>query len=391
MKSNPGGQLAATEVIGRDKLIEYLWRRLNKQSILLVAERRIGKTSVVKKMQTESRSPICSFYSDLERVEAPLRFVELIYDTVKDHLGTITRAGKRTQEALRHFNGTEIPGVLKFPETAAAHWKDLLERIMKDLSDAKDQRFVFFWDELPWMIQKVADRQDEATAIDILDTLRSIRQETQNIRMVYTGSIGLHHVLQSLKDSGYKNNPTNDMAMVEVAALSPESAWGLADSLLEGEGIEAPNRLETAKTIAESVDNWPYYIHHVVDGLFQRGVAGTREEVDDIVTSALTDANDPWHMRHYYERLSGYYPSPDDRAVALRVLDILACEEQPMKFDALFNLVKSGIATNDAELVRRVVTLLQRDHYLSQEKDGAFRFKFPLIRRSWVLQRGLGA
>ena len=35
------------------------------------------------------------------------------------------------------------------------------------------------------------------------------------------------------------------------------------------------------------------------------------------------------------------------------------------------------------------LVLLQRDHYVIQQPDGTYRFRFPLIQRSWRLQRGL--
>jgi hypothetical protein len=33
---------------------------------------------------------------------------------------------------------------------------------------------------------------------------------------------------------------------------------------------------------------------------------------------------------------------------------------------------------------------MQRDHYLEQDADGRFGFRFPLIRRWWRLDLGLG-
>jgi ATP/maltotriose-dependent transcriptional regulator MalT len=63
MKANPGGQLTPGEVIGRDRLIRKLWRVLETRSLVLSAERRMGKTSVIKKMTAEaspSKLPIKS-------------------------------------------------------------------------------------------------------------------------------------------------------------------------------------------------------------------------------------------------------------------------------------------------------------------------------------------
>ena len=50
MKANPGGAIAPEDVIGRDKLIANLWNILDRQSVILSAERRMGKTTVIKKM-----------------------------------------------------------------------------------------------------------------------------------------------------------------------------------------------------------------------------------------------------------------------------------------------------------------------------------------------------
>lgn len=49
MKANPGGEISPSDTVGRDKLINRLWETLAHQSVVLVSERRMGKTTVVKK------------------------------------------------------------------------------------------------------------------------------------------------------------------------------------------------------------------------------------------------------------------------------------------------------------------------------------------------------
>lgn len=56
MRANPGGEIAPEDVVGRDRLIARLWETLTRQSVILVAERRMGKSCVVKKMLAE-RAP----------------------------------------------------------------------------------------------------------------------------------------------------------------------------------------------------------------------------------------------------------------------------------------------------------------------------------------------
>ena len=48
MRANPGGEISPDEVIGRDDFIDQLWGTLQQQSVLLVSERRFGKTTVIK-------------------------------------------------------------------------------------------------------------------------------------------------------------------------------------------------------------------------------------------------------------------------------------------------------------------------------------------------------
>jgi hypothetical protein len=49
MKANPGGQVAPSEVVGRDSLILDFWDILERQSFVLSAERRMGKTCILRK------------------------------------------------------------------------------------------------------------------------------------------------------------------------------------------------------------------------------------------------------------------------------------------------------------------------------------------------------
>lgn len=111
--------------------------------------------------------------------------------------------------------------------------------------------------------------------------------------------------------------------------------------------------------------------------------------VGEIVDTCLMDQLDRWHMHHYLERIDTYY-MPEERPFALHLLDALSITDQPLPFDDLFNQLKSRIVTEDSEMTRRMLRLLQRDHYIVQHQDGKYCFRFPLIQRSWRLQRGLG-
>jgi hypothetical protein len=56
MKANPGGQIDPKDVIGRDTFISQIWEILAVQSISMNAERRIGKSTVMRAMVAAPRA-----------------------------------------------------------------------------------------------------------------------------------------------------------------------------------------------------------------------------------------------------------------------------------------------------------------------------------------------
>ena len=400
MKANPGGEIAPEEVIGRDHLIEQLWGTLANQSVILVAERRIGKSSVLKKMQAEPPDGVLIIYRDLEEIETPVEFVERFCQDIHEYLALKNRILSSTRAFMREIAGAEIGGVIKIPPGLTSHWKTLLEKAVEDLLSAQDSQVILFWDELPWMLQKIGRTGGELAVMAMLDTLRSLRQGHSGLRMVYTGSIGLHHVTTQLKAAGHTNDATNDMRPYEVEPLSEGDATNLARALIRGEGLTCEDLDATARVIARGVDGHPFYLHCVVKAMTDRGNVATAALAEQMIEDALIDPNDTWHMRHYRERLRAYY-GEDREPVVLAILDELAVAKEPLGVEAIQRHLASACAKEtssamgrivggDLELLREILTALQQDHYLRREPaEGAYLFRFPLIQRWWRIDRNL--
>jgi len=387
MKANPGGQIDPREIVGRDKLVARLWDVLQRQSLVLIAERRMGKTCVMTKMRSDPPHGVLTVYRDLEGLRSPLEFVEGVFHDVEGHLSRLERTAVKARALLTHLGGADVPKFGRLPNVAATHWKVLLTRILEDLADHQSGLVVLFWDEMPMMLKNIKDASGEAVALEILDTLRSLRQMHKSLRMVYTGSIGLHNVIRSLKKSGNPDDPTNDMQTEDVPPLSRPDAIELAQKLFAGEGMQGADEV-TAAAIADSVDCIPYYIHHVVDQMKHRGTATDPDSVRQLVAACLIDPQDPWHLQHYRERIDSYYDEAD-RPFMLAMLDALATAQSPLTFDEVYRLVKAKVVTDDKERVLGLLGLLKRDHYARPEPDGRVRFSFSIVKRWWGLSRGL--
>ena len=249
---------------------------------------------------------------------------------------------------------------------------------------------LFLWDEVPFMLANIKDREGEPVAMEVLDTLRGLRQThgDDGLRMVFTGSIGLHHVINSLKSQGYGNSPGNDMLAVTVSPLDMGPARELAARLIEGEKIPTDSLEETADAIARISDRFPYYIHHIVKALKQSGMGGNPGSAEQIVSRQLLDASDPWELNHYRERIPVYYGAEEEKVV-LGILDGIAVRAEAVSLNELLAELKGTGILDDRERLIQLLRLIEQDHYLSRNADGHYRFQFPLLERWWKLSRGL--
>ncbi len=139
MKANPGGQIDLKTVVGRGRLIRLLWDTVEQQSAVITAERRIGKTTVIKKMMAEPAPGWTPVFQDLERYHSASEFATAVYREVDHFLGTRGKVARRAMESIKALGGVEVGGVLKLPERTDAPWKDVLARSIEE-SYARERR-----------------------------------------------------------------------------------------------------------------------------------------------------------------------------------------------------------------------------------------------------------
>lgn len=394
MKAHPGAQLASTEIVGRDELIVDIWEIVAGASILLTAERRMGKTSVIKKMATEGRDGFIAIYHDLEGHRSPLEFVQTVYDDVAAYLAKRNRLKHGLKRFGQHMAGLEISCgeyiELKLPERAAPHWKKLLRSIMHDLVDNQDHTLVFMWDEFPMMLDNIKQDHGETEARAILDVLRELRQHHGSLRMLMTGSIGIHHVLTDMKRKGYRSTPLNDLHIVTVDPLTSEYARELAVQLIGYGQVPTTESDAIAAAIADGLDGVPFYIHHCIKRLKSKrkrvDLSLTAETIDELIC----DEADQLDLEHFVTRLSLHYDTAE-QLIARAILDALASADEPLTLATLADIAASRITGCARKQVLEMLNILHKDHYVRRHGARAFRYSFRLtvVARYWRIIHGL--
>ena len=392
-----GGNVPPDRVVGRDGFIRKMWRSLENQSIVLVSERRIGKTTVIRKMSEEPQEGWFPIFMLVEGLRSPTEFISRIVDRVSPILSHRERSWVRLRQLYDHLGGQAI-GTWELP-ALKQNWKRILAITLDDIRESFEERVVFFWDELPLMISNIKDDQGAKVAMELLDVLRDHRvaDDSSKLRMVFTGSIGLHLVISELLHRGYRNDPTNDMVTFALDALAPEDATELArqglEALIEDRDLELIARpQEIAAAIAEATDGLPYYVNYCVDRLTE--IAGPIEmgHVPEAVESLILDPEDTAHFEHYAERIEVYYLFDETaEELAFAILKILCHADEPMPEETIRDAVVTQLELTNENLFHKTLALLVKDHYLVRAvRDGerSYRFKYGIVRRWWLKNRG---
>jgi uncharacterized protein len=389
MKPNPGGLLRVDEIVGREALAKHLVEALEQQSIVLTAERRTGKTHVLEKLRSIAPPSWVVVKRDIGAVRTPTEFVQLVMADLYPHLEAKTNFRNWLQTIGEQVGGAQI-GPVKLPNFSSKHWKQVLADAIQHVNGNQSiSRVVFLWDEFPWMLEAIS-KTAPGDAMELLDTLRALRQQPgTQLRMVLTGSLGLHHVIRVLKQHGYNNTPVNDMRHVEVRPLDPQHSTSLARRLMSDSGITVETD-DLYSVLAESVDHIPYYIHHVVSNLLKDGSRNlplSAQSIRAAVDEGIYSADNPWDLQHYEDRTLDYYGAR--RAACLTLLDAVAAAKEPISIPHLVRIGKGSHSDMDDQEWLELTRLLERDHYFVKTETNSVSFKFKVVRTWWVRHRNL--
>jgi len=217
MQPNPGGVITGDAIVDRAVEIEKIWNALKRQSVVLASERRVGKTSVLRKMKENPKNNWNPVLYWVEGKNHPIEFVEGLYELLIQESLYQGRFHQLKQLYIKYAGGEKI-GSWQLPNIRQ-NWKLLLESLMLDLSNGSEN-ILLMLDELPLMVAKFIQIPNEGPQLgmDFLDMLRSIRNNYEalgKVRFIFCGSIGLNLVIKDLKQNyGYNSDPINNMKMV---------------------------------------------------------------------------------------------------------------------------------------------------------------------------------
>ena len=375
-----GPPVEGEDFFGREKEIRKANRLLDSNhSLLLSAPRRIGKSSLAKRLIEEKKQKdwIC-VYIDLEETTTEEGFLRLVIEAFKKNgiwKQFTDGMSKGLASVLDRIEKVTIGGVVDFNIGKREEQEDLYKNL-KELIKHDEDTFIVV-DELTLFLGILNKSENGAEKVAfILNWLRSLRQVSKtNVRWLFCGSVGLRNFTSAM-NLGYT---INDLMEFGLGELTRKEAEGLLSGLCKSEDMEMSEELINY-TLDKLHWNIPYFIQVIFSKLAEEYEDKVTKESIDIAYNKLCSEN---YLSTWSERLSEYreYEAP-----ARQILKALSAQSAGLKRDAMLNILMTGQEASKVEevdyILSKVLEMLENDGYIIK-MDSIRTFRSPLLKDYW--------
>lgn len=375
-----GPPVEGEDFFGREKEIRKANKLLDSNhSLLLSAPRRIGKSSLAKRLIGEKQQQGWKcVYIDLEETTTEEGFLRLVIESFKKNgiWKQLTEGmSKGVATLLDRIEKVTIGGVVDFDIGKREEQEDLYKNL-KELIKHDEDTFIVV-DELTLFLGILNKSENGAEKVAfILNWLRSLRQVSKtNVRWLFCGSVGLRNFTSAM-NLGYT---INDLMEFGLGELSREEAEGLLSGLCKSEDMIMSEELINY-TLDKLHWNIPYFIQVIFSKLAEEYEDEVRKESIDIAYNKLCSEN---YLSTWSERLSEYR---EFEVPARQILKSLSTQPAGMERDAMLNILMTGQDASKVEeidyLLSKVLEMLENDGYILK-MDSIRAFRSPLLRDYW--------
>lgn len=359
--------------------LEDIWEAVrNGEHSLLVAPRRVGKTSIMHKVLDEPQDGYIALYIDSEEDNFEHEFWARIFNSLKKE-EFINKFKLNATGFYTKIKGIDIKKIslsgIEFGDGKVVDYKDAFENLMSSLP--KEQKVIIMIDEFAQTIENIIKYDSEENALNLLKTHRALRQahQSNNVVFIYAGSIGLESVVAKL--NGMKH--INDLKPIKVSPLEIDDANDFVTYLLRSNNLEMDK--SQIDYMLEKIE-WliPFYIQLILDEIkkLSRKIPNiTNDTVDSAIDNAIEHKNyfDNWRSK-IKEAFSdkGYLFSKE-------ILNIIAGNKTITK-NEIANIADKYEVCDDEK--RETIQSLVYDGYINNNDDiEIYRFNSPILRMWW--------
>jgi len=386
MKNIIGKPVTGENFFGRERELQELRRISEDEHVLLLAPRRVGKTSVLCALasEVEKDASAVGVYVSVAAATNEAQFVEAVL-----HAIYTTKGGKRLKPnsiatwLRRHagrVRGIKVAGTGVDVDTLTREWQDEANSAFEGILPAP-QPWLILIDELPIFVLTIAKKDPTGARVrSFLQWFRNLRQlpkASTKLRFVLAGSVGLDSVTRrhSLTDT------INDLRDWRLGPYDGETADRFLAEL--GHSYRMELGLDLRRLICKHAE-WliPYHLQGIFSALRERakGTPPSEPQLDAAIEDLLARRT---YFSSWEERLREAFGTPED-TFARTMLAL--CARDPNGVSAsLLGQCLTGMVPDPIERGKTanwLLDVLQNDGYLV-DQAGRWRFRSGLLRRYW--------
>ena len=384
IKNKIGVPVTGEDFFGRVQELSRANRYLDEgQSLLLSAPRRIGKSSLAKKLIANKTSQQWKcIYIDLQGTATKEEFLRTLINSFTG-VGLMEKTSRKVKDlissAFNATDGVEL-GMLKID----LNHKDQSTSLYRRLADTFDYEHdtLIVIDELPLFLGKLMNQEGENRddVEYLLNWFRSIRQnEKSHLRWLFCGSVGLRNFTNHHRMS----QSINDLIDFELGELPKDEAYGLIKALACSYDINIDDNVvtETLELMQWSI---PYFLQLLMDRIISKVQSGADRNIDmNDIEQAVDELATSDYLMTWDERLDEYQ---DLEIYARVILNALSTAEAGLTKGQLLQLTMNGKESTEQHQVNmqltKVLDMLEHDGYIIR-KESNRKFRSPLLRKWW--------
>ena len=346
--------------------------------ILLVAPRRVGKTSLMYRILDTVGDEYVVIYVNTEAEHSVNAFWKKLFYTLMDDDFIVTLKNKASNflNKIKSIRISEVGAEgIKFGEAEVIDYAKAFENLLKSYDG--DKKLIIMMDEFSQTIENIIQHESTEKAEQLLKVHRDLRQNhkvSEGTVFIYAGSIGLESVVANIKSSKH----INDLVSISVPPFEAEDAEKFATHLCKSNGIEIEK--SDVLYMLEKIEWYiPFYIQLIVQEvkrLYRRNPTVSRAVIDQAIEKVLQHKKD---FVHWEERLSSF--SKEGKRYAKEVLNVIS-EHKTLESNKLVNMgAKYELEEDDA---KQIIHSLKYDGYINNSDDAKiYRFNSPMLRTWW--------
>ena len=388
MKLSIGNPVQGEDFFDREKELIILWDKLPREHILMLAPRRIGKTSILRKLIADAcdhsfqAADVCHF----ARCQNELDCVNEIIGAIHKNHKNFTKALNKRLKRIKSISISLTSAKVDFDASQPRQWREVGKELAETLQDLGGHWLIPV-DELPIFVLTLLKQEDGLNRThQFLDWFRSLRQEYyQSIHWVLAGSIGLDTVAARLN----LGDTINDLSVFPLGAFEVPVAQRFLRTLADSYEMVLSD--DVIDTMIQCI-GWPvpYYLQLLFSALRDQCPISDIDNhsfnisaVNNAFESLLTPAH-KGYFDYWRQRLKEELEEPDS-GYAVLLLNAACHDSAGVSRETLQQILSEVIQDSGEkqEKLGYLLDVLENDGYLI-EADQRYRFRLELLREYWL-------